>query len=231
MSRIRERLEARRWALIGAVGLAVLILALAAAWRWTPLQEIAQPRVIGAWLEEAADEGWMPLVVAALYVGASLVMFPNTVLCLAVILTLGPLIGTAYAFGGSLTAALAGYSLGRWGGERIKKLQVRAVNKMSAKLRKGGGFLQVLALRTLPVAPFSATNILSGAARVRILPFMAATAIGISPYILTFAAFGRQARRLLSNPTPTDAAVALGIVVAAALAFWGAHALATRVKW
>lgn len=230
MSRVREILKARPWVLAGALGLVILIVALAAAWRWTPLHDMVSPAVISAWLKDASDEGWMPLLVAVVYVGASLVMFPNTVLCLSVILTLGPLAGTAYAFGGSLAAALAGYSLGRWGGRHIEKLRLRGVNKMSAKLRQGGGFAQVLAIRLLPVAPFSATNILCGAARVSILPFLAATAIGISPYILTFAAFGRQARRLLSNPSMEDAAIALGIIVVAGLAIWWARSKAARVK-
>ncbi len=230
MSRVRESPKARRWALIGAIGLAVLMLALAAAWRFTPLHEMAEPRVISAWLKDASDEGWMPLLVAAIYIGASLLMFPNTVLCLAVILTLGPLAGTAYAFGGSLTAALAGYSLGRWGGERIKKLKVRAVDKVSAKLRKGGGFVQVLAIRLLPVAPFSATNMVCGAARVHIFPFIAATVLGIAPYILAFAAFGRQTRRLLSAPTLEDGAIALGVVAVVALALWWSRSRAAKAK-
>jgi uncharacterized membrane protein YdjX (TVP38/TMEM64 family) len=230
MSRVRERLKARRWALIGVVGLVVLMLALAAAWRWTPLHDVAEPRVIASWLHDAADEGWMPLLVAGVYVGASLLMFPNTVLCLAVILTLGPVFGTAYAFGGSLTAAFVGYSLGRRGGRHIEKLRVRAINKMSAELRRGGGFVQVLTIRLLPVAPFSATNIVCGAARVRIFPFLAATAIGIAPYILAFAAFGRQARRLLSAPTLEDGAIALGIVAVATLAIWWSRFMAARFK-
>jgi uncharacterized membrane protein YdjX (TVP38/TMEM64 family) len=230
MTRAREKPGARRLLLIGGIGLFVLILALAAAWRWTPLHEIAEPRAISDFLDDAADEGWMPLLIAGIYVSASLVIFPNTVLCLAVILALGPLIGTAYAYGGSLTAALVGYSLGRWGGQRIEKLRVRAVNRASKELRRGGGFLQVLALRVLPLAPFSATNIVSGAARVPVLPFIAATLIGISPYILTFAAFGRQARRLLSNPTMEDAAIAAAILVVASLATWGARVAAARVK-
>lgn len=215
----RESRKARRGVLIGAAGLIVLMLALAAAWRWTSLQDVVDPALISAWLNDAADEGWMPLLVAGVYVGGSLVMFPNTVLCLTVILALGPLLGTAYAYGGSMVAALVGYSMGRWGGRRIEKLRVPAVDRISKELRRGG-FVQMVALRVLPLAPFSATNILSGAARVRLLSFAAATAVGISPYILTFAVFGRQARRMMANPTLADAAIMLGIAAVAAGALW-----------
>ena len=227
MTRARETLEARRWALYGALGLVALMLALAAAWHWTPLKDMADPRLIARLLDDTADEGWMPVLVALVYVGASLVMFPNTVLCLAVILALGPVLGTAYAFGGSMVAALVGYTMGRLGGRRVEKLRVPAVEKVSAELRRGG-FVQVLALRVLPVAPFSATNILSGAARVRLFPFVAATAIGISPYILAFGFFGRQARRLLSTPDVSDVVVMVVLAVVAALVVWRTRTLAKR---
>lgn len=214
MSRNTQRSKARRWALVGVIGLVVVMLALAAAWHWTPLQEVAEPRAIARWLRTVAGTAWMPPLVAAVYVAASLVMFPNTVLCLAIIMALGPLWGTAYAYGGSMVAALVGYALGRRGGKRVDKLHLRGLDRISAELRRGG-FMQVLVLRVLPITPFSATNILSGAARVRLLPFAAATLVGISPYILTFAAFGRQARRLLSDPTPMDIAVTVVIAVVA----------------
>ena len=219
------RREARRWALVAGVGLLIVMLALVAAWQWTPLQDYAEPRSIARWLRSASDNWWMPPLVAALYVAASLVMFPNTVLCLAVIMALGPVAGALYAYGGSATAALAGYSLGRRGGKRVEKLNFSGVEKISKQLRRGG-FTQVLTLRLLPIAPFTATNILSGAARVHLLPFLAATLVGISPYILMFAVFGRQARRLLSDPTPMEATVTAAILVVAAIAVWHARALA-----
>lgn len=217
--------KARRWAVLAAVGFAVVMIGLVAAWHWTPLQELAEPRAVARWLRSAAHTAWLPPLVAALYVASSLIMFPNTVLCLGVIMALGPLPGALYAFGGSLVAALVGYALGRRGGRRVERFRFRGFSRISSQLRRGG-FTQVLALRLLPIAPFTATNILSGAARVHLLPYVAATLVGIAPYILTFALFGRQARRLLSDPTPTDAAVTLAIAAVATLALWRARTVA-----
>lgn len=218
------RSQARRWAVIGVLFLVVVMAALIAAWHWTPLQEVAEPRAIARKIQAVGD-AWMPLIVAVVYVLGSLLMFPNTVLSLAVIMAAGPVEGAAYAFGGSAVAALVGYQLGRHGGRRIERFRFRGLSRMSTQLRRGG-FTQVLALRLLPIAPFTATNILSGAARVPLLPYLAATLVGISPYILTFALFGRQARRLFSDPTPTDAAVTLAIAAVATVALWRARALA-----
>jgi len=219
------RSKARRHFLVGLAVLAVVMLALIAAWHWTPLHETTEPRDIARWLRTMAHSPWMPPLVATVYVVASLLMFPNTVLSLGVILALGPLEGAAYAFGGSLSAALAGYAIGRRGGKRVEKLHFHGLERISAQLRRGG-FVQVLALRLLPIAPFTATNVLAGAARVRVLPFMAATLVGIAPYIVTFALFGRQARRLLSDPTPTDVAITVAIAAVATFALWHARALA-----
>lgn len=217
--------QGRRWVLAAALALAAVMLALIAAWHWTPLQELAEPRAVARWLNSVEHTPWLLPLVALVYVAASLVAFPNTVLCLGVILALGPLAGTAYAFGGSVAAALVGYTLGRRGGKRVKKLRFRGFERMSEELRRGG-FMQVLGLRLLPIAPFTVTNILAGAARVRLLPYIGATVVGIAPYILTFALFGHQARRLLANPTSLDIAVTVAIVILATLALWRARTLA-----
>lgn len=225
MAKTPQHSPARRWAVVGILALVVLVAGLVAAWHWTPLEEVARPGVVARWLRAVGHTAWLPAFVATAYVVASLVVFPNTVLCLGVIMALGPLEGTAYAFGGSMAAAFVGYALGRRGGRRVEKLRFRGFERMSEELRRGG-FMQVLVLRLLPIAPFTATNILAGAARVRMLPFVTATLVGIAPYIVTFALFGRQARRLLSDPTPMDAAVTLAIALVATLALLRARTLA-----
>lgn len=216
----------RRWVAFSAVAFVAVVLALTAAWHWTPLRDYAEPRLIAHQLHAVARTPWMPLVVALVYVAASLVMFPNTVLCLGIIMALGPVMGTAYAYGGSLAAALTGYAIGRRGGKRVEKLNIGVFSRAGAELRRGG-FLRILALRMLPVVPFSATNILSGAARAPLLKYAVATLIGISPYILAFAAFRHQARRMLAEPNPVDAGITLAIAILASVALWQARSWAS----
>ena len=80
--------------LYGAAAL-ILLLLIAAAWRWTPLHEFAEPKTIAAWLRGLRDSPWAPLVIIAVYVGANALLFPNTILNVATILGLG--IGPAVA--------------------------------------------------------------------------------------------------------------------------------------
>lgn len=225
MSRRKTGDTTSRGVIIGLLAVMAIVLGLAAAWHWSPLHELADASAVAHKLKSVARTPWMPLVAAFVYVAASLVMFPNTVLCFAIIMALGPIWGAAYAFGGSLAAALAGYAIGRRGGKHVDKLHLGPFSRASAELRKGG-FMRVLALRMLPVVPFSATNILSGAARVNVLHFAIATVIGISPYIVAFAAFGRQVRRMLAHPTVGDAAIMLAIAAAASVTLWQARSWA-----
>ena len=219
--------ERRRVRLRIHVTLAVLmVLALAAAWRWTPLHEYAEPRVVARALLWAAQTGWLPLLVMAVYVLSSAVMFPNTVLCFATILALGTHPGLLYATVGSLLAALAAYAGGRYyGATPLRHLEIGGVARMSEALRQGG-VVQITILRLLPLAPFGIVNLMAGAARVRVLPFTIGTVLGMLPGNLLFTAFGRQLRQLIANPTPAEIAAMIAVTVLASGAFWYLQRLA-----
>lgn len=212
--------QRRRRFLIGLIIAALLVVALAAAWRWTPLNQYLQPRLIAHWLAGIARSPWMPLVVAAVYVGSSAVMFPNTVLCFATILAFGPEKGFWYATGGSMLAAIAAYLVGRWyGPEPIKRLKIKSLEKMTKVLQRGGVF-QVTTVRLLPLAPFTVVNVMAGVAHVRPLPYIVGTFLGLLPGNLLFTAFGRQLRQMISNPSPTALAILVGVTVIGSVALW-----------
>ena len=208
------------------MALAVLtVLALAAAWRWTPLHEYAEPWVVVRAVRWATHSGWMPVLIMALYVLSSAVMFPNTVLCFATILALGTHPGLLYATVGSLLAALVAYAGGRYyGAAPLKRLDIKGLSRMSQAMRQGG-IVQITILRLLPLAPFSIVNLMAGAARVRVLPFTIGTLLGMAPGNLLFTAFGRQLRQLIAHPTPMEVAAMAAITLLASAAFWYLHRL------
>lgn len=202
--------------LTAAAVLAAALLA-AGAWRWTPLHDIAEPREIAHWLMSLRHSPWMPLAVLGLYLLASALLFPNTLLNVAVILAMGTGPGLAYALGGSLGAAAVFYGLGaRYGQERLRSLHIGSIDKLSRLLRRGG-VPGMAGLRLLPVAPFSVVNLAAGALRVRFRSFMAGTLIGLLPGNLLVTAFGHQLRRLLRDPGPGGYALLAAILIAAGL--------------
>lgn len=201
-------------------------LALTAAWRWTPLQEFAEPAAVARELRLLSHSAWTPVLILAVYVLSNAVMFPNTVLCFATILALGSERGFLYATGASVLAAVAAYAAGRYyGPERIRRMEVRSLERLSEALRRGGVF-QITLMRLLPLAPFSIVNVVAGAAHVRLLPFTLGTLLGLLPGNLLMTAFGHQLRRLLSHPTPAEAVTMAVIAVGGSVVIWQLQRLA-----
>lgn len=203
--------------LIAAV---LLILAITAAWRWTPLAAYAEPRALASWLRGLRQNPYAPLIVIGVYVAANLVFFPNTILNVATILGLGTTLGLPCALAGSLCASLVFYTAGRrYGAERMQKLHIRSFDRLSAMLQRGG-ILGMAALRLLPIAPFGVVNLMAGAARVSVLAFTVGTVLGLLPGNLLVTAFGHQLRTVLRHPSPAQIAMLAAIGVFALAAMW-----------
>lgn len=221
MAEKRRRARLRIYATLGVV----MVLALTAAWHWTPLREYADPRWIARALRWVAHSSWLPVFILAAYVLSNAVMFPITVLCFATILALGTHPGLLYATVGSLLAALTAYAAGRYyGAGTLGKLRIKGLTQMGESLR-WGGIVQMTILRLLPLAPFSIVNLVAGAARVRVIPFIVGTVLGMLPGNLVFTAFGRQLRQMIANPTPMEIAVTIAVTIGASGLFWYLHRL------
>jgi phospholipase D1/2 len=225
-SRRRTRAQ-RRLRLLAVIALVALV-AIAAAWRWTPLHQYADTALIGRWLASLRHSPWAPVAIVAAYIGASLVLFPNTVLNVAVVLSLGTMAGPPYALLGSLAAATVAWTLGRrYGRKHIEDLDLDSVERMTRALRRGG-VMGVVSLRLLPIAPFTVVNVAAGAARVRLLPFVLGSAIGLAPGILLTTAFGHQLRAVIRDPDPVTIAGLVLVLAVAAVGAWQLRRLAMR---
>jgi phosphatidylserine/phosphatidylglycerophosphate/cardiolipin synthase-like enzyme/uncharacterized membrane protein YdjX (TVP38/TMEM64 family) len=211
--------------LLGIGALLIAVIALAAAWRWTPLGDFLTLdglESVGEWLR---DRPLTPLFVIAAYVVAGFAIVPVTLLFAATVAVFGPWLGMAYGLVGAELSALAcfgaGHALGRGA---VRRFAGSRVNRISRRLSERG-VLTIITLRIIPVAPFSVVNFIAGISDIRFRDFAIGNLLGMLPGIVGIALVTDRALALVRDPSPTT------IVVAALVLVVAAGALAITRRW
>lgn len=203
------------WGKIAAI--AIVVAALAAAWRYTPLSELVTAERVVRWAEEMGQVPWAALVVMAAYTPACFIMFPRPLITLFLVLAFGPWSGLAYSLLGITAAALATYFVGRaLPRDTVRKLAGAKINEMTEVLRRRG-LLAIFAVRIVPVAPFAIEGMVAGAVGIKLWHFALGTVLGMLPGTLTTTIFGDQIKTAMEDPSRINywlvAGVALFFVV------------------
>ena len=196
----------------------IVILILAALWRFTSLREIVSPEKLQEMMRaEWTTQWWTVLCVIAVYIIANLVVFPNSLLNIAVILGVGGLIGWLYAISGSLSAATLFFFAGRFlGAEKLNASSYAAIPKIKQFMAKGG-VASVVAIHAVPSAPYGVVNAIIGTFDIKYRDFIVGTFIGHLPGTLCLAVFGKQLKDLFQDPSPQNIAILLLMAGAAAV--------------
>jgi phospholipase D1/2 len=190
----------------------LILLALAIAWQFPPLSDIARLEQVGPMLQSLALEPWAPLLVIGVYIVGGLIAFPVLILIAATAAAFGPGLGLAYAAAGSLASAVVTYAVGvALGrdmlraviGPRLKRVQRRIVR---------GGVLAIAAIRLVPIAPYTVVNLVAGASDIRLGAFVAGTIVGMLPGWIVMSALGHQLMRLITAPSAGDIALLAGVI-------------------
>ncbi len=183
-------------------GLIVLasLLALSLAWRWTPLNQWVNFETLLAWQASIKNYPGAFFLVMGAYLLGSLVLFPVTVLNIATVFTFGPVLGNVYGVAGWLLSGLLGYGIGRLMGHAL--LRKLAGPRLDRLIHQAGrhGFLAVLTMRVLPVAPFTLVNLFVGASGIRLSDFFLASLVGRIPGIVVLTLAGLQLEYALQSP-------------------------------
>lgn len=196
---------------------------IAAAWKFSPLHQMADPDTLAGWFHSLRRDPWAPLLLLLVYLGANLVFFPNTVLNAATILGLGTIWGMPCALAGSLASAMLVYVIGRrFGTRRLRRLDSKATERLTQMLKKSG-VLGIATLRLVPIAPYTAVNLVAGAARVSPFSFAAGTFLGLLPGNVLMTVFGHQLRAVLRDPSRMQIGMMAVIVVVVAAGAWWAR--------
>lgn len=204
----------RLWLLVFVLLLAGL---LAGLWQWLASTGALSPQALHAAADRAAalsDASWIPVILLALYVLGSLVVFPLSILVAATGLLYGPTWGCVYAFAGTLLGAtvtyLAGWAVGR---ETLQRYAGRSLGGVVAMVTRRGLTTMIL-ISLLPIAPFTLTNMAAGAFDIRFRDYLLGTVIGITPGLVAMTVIGSQLSTLLQAGSLDTALWALLAILA-----------------
>lgn len=207
----------------------VLLAALVALWRWTPL---------GAWLgketlaQAAAtfrDNPAAPWWMLGVYLTAAAGLVPVIVLVVATVVVFGPLLGLVYAWSGLLLGAAIGFWLGKLVPRDLtRRLAGKRLNRISRRLAQGG-LRSMFAVRLFPVAPFPVVNMVAGASRVRPRHYLLGTLLGMLPGLIALTLVADRIRALIYETSTLNMVLLAGILLLVGLGAFGIHRVLMRM--
>ncbi len=188
----------------------VAVAALAAVWLFTPVRALATPAELQKLIAPLTTSPLLPLytlaaflVAGALFISVWLVIFQTSLLFPPVaaffLSLLGALLSAVLAYG--VGRALGSDVVEKWAPEKVK----RAVT--------GAGLESVIAIRILPILPFTLVNLCCGAFHVRFGVFVGGTVVGMLPGIIGMVLLGERLLATMKDPTPASIALLVGAVV------------------
>lgn len=183
---------------------ALLIAALAGAWRFTPLSELVTPAHVDGAVRALRNTGWAPVALVLAYTPAEFLMFPRAVLTLFGSVAFGPWLGATYALSGIFLASLATYLAGYLLPDgTVRRMAGKRIERVATVLRRHG-VLAVLAVRVVPVAPSGVEGVVAGAMRIKLWEYLVGTMLGMTPGVLATAFFGGQVATALEDPSQVN---------------------------
>ena len=207
----RRGLNGPAWGKLAAI--AAIAAALFIIWRYTPLAEALSAKQITAWAEWIDQFSWSPLLVMAAYTPAALMLFPRPLITLLAVIAYGPWLGFATAIAGLMLAAALIYCGGRaLPSGTLRRLAGERIDRTGKALR-GRSFVAALSLSIVPIAPFPVVAMAAGAAGIRLWPYLAGTALGMTPGTLAATVLADQLKKALKDPASINYWVVAGVVV------------------
>ncbi|MGP1907167.1 TVP38/TMEM64 family protein [Metabacillus sp. JX24] len=147
-----------------------------------------QPKTIKDWILSFGAAA--PLLYIVLYSVRPLILFPASVMSLAGGLAFGPYLGTLYTMAGATIGAVVAYlAAGTFKLDMFRKSENQRMKTLKKQLEQNG-FFYVLILRLIPIVHFDVISYAAGISKVRLLPFAAATFIGVIPGTIAFTFLG-----------------------------------------
>jgi len=211
------------------VGIIIALLVMAAAWRWTPLQEYLSPRHISGLLESLPSDEMRALLAIVGFIFASILMVPITLLAIISGIVFSSWKGFLYILIGAIGSSILSFFLGRILGKKsIEKIFGSKLEKLNKRL-SNRGVIAVALLRLVPIAPFSVFNFIAGTSSLTFRQFILGSIIGLSPGLGAITLFSDSMWGAIKAPSVGNfTMVAVIAVCMVVLAYHGKRWLRTR---
>lgn len=210
--RIKGKDAADRFLVPGIILCGLLIFGL--AWEFSPLSNYATPEKIAEVARNFAQKPMAPLMMVGLFVLSQLVFFPLIIMTLATAMVFGPVEGIMISLMGACISAtityFMGFALGKYGFKRV-------MGTVCAQIRsyiEGTGIVGMIALRFVPVAPYSVVNIALGVLSIPFTTYIAGSFLALLPGSIIRSFLGGAITDLWEKPDAKNIGiVAIGITV------------------
>jgi phospholipase D1/2 len=193
--------------------IALVVAALSATWRYTPLREFLTPERAFDWAQTFGRKWWAPLAVIVAYTPACFTMFPRPLITLFAVIGFGPWLGFTYSMTGILLAALVTYYVGvKLPDDTVRRLAGSKMDGLAEVLRRRG-LIACFAVRVVPAAPFAVEGFVAGDIGIKLRDFMLGTFLGMLPGTLTTTVFGDQIQTALEDPSRINWWLVAGVIL------------------
>ncbi|MFZ0792071.1 MAG: VTT domain-containing protein [Chromatiaceae bacterium] len=204
------------------VFLAVIVglLGLAAAWRWTPLQDWLSPQRLSHAIAAVASPELRAVLAIGGVVLASLLMVPLTLLAVVAGIVFEGWQSFIYVMTGAVASSAIGFLLGQTLSDgAIERLSGSRLQSLSKRLARRGA-VAVAVLRLVPIAPFAIFNLAAGASHLGFRQFLIGSVVGLAPGLGAITLFSNTLWEAIRAPSLATVAVTALVGGALVLFAW-----------
>jgi uncharacterized membrane protein YdjX (TVP38/TMEM64 family) len=196
------------WLKVGVI--VVLVGILAGAWATLPLRDLTNPEAIAALIEPVTKSPFLPLYVLAAFEIAGAMMLSVWLIIFQTCLLYSPSIAFPLALGGATLSAVTFFALGKLLGRDVVMKIVppriqRALERVTLE--------SIIAIRILPILPFTLVNMTCGAFGVPLRTFVLGTVLGMAPGVLGMTLLGDRLLAVIRQPTVEAILGLVGVAV------------------
>lgn len=197
------------------ISFVILLVAVAAIFRWTPAAEWLTKENILGFLGVIRGEWWGPAVFILIYAVGCVIALPGSALTLAGGAVFGTWWGTVYnVLASNLGATLAFFTARYFGRDFVKTLLKGGKLAQFDEAVAKSGFKAVFRLRLIPLVPFNGLNFGAGFSAVKYRDYLLGSFLGMLPATFIYTYF---ADALLQGAQGENQKALVNLTVAAVL--------------